>query len=67
MSYAWIGLTYQRVEGKFEWNINHHSKYLNWCSRQPNGGHHCVQIRPSIECWINYSCSDGDYYICEIP
>jgi len=64
--YAYIGLTDQKVEGKFEWNINHNSKYTNWCSGGPFGGD-CVQISRSSGCWFDYVCSSVEHYICEIP
>ena len=71
MTQAWIGLNDQKVEGKFEWIINHNSKYTNWYNGLPNGYSNsyqdCVAIYYSDGSWWDSYCSVTYNFICEIP
>ena len=66
----WIGLTDRKVEGKFEWNINQFSMFINWCSHEPNNyanGEDCVELKPTIGCWNDIPCQLKAQFVCEIP
>ena len=73
MKDAYIGLTDQKVEGKFEWNINHNSKYTNWCPGEPNDDYSMedvVLIKHEYQkegCWNDIYDFFLAYFICEIP
>ena len=67
---SFIGLTDLKVEGKFEWDINHYSHYTNWCNGEPNdryGSEDAVFIRTISGCWNDVSISYYANFICEIP
>ena len=71
MDTAWIGLSDQKIEGTFEWYINHNSRYTSWHIGQPNGSsgsnEDCVNIFKDNEGWSDYFCDYKMPYICEIP
>ena len=69
MDHAWIGLNDQKVEGKYEWIINHNSKYTNWRFGRPNGSnlYNCVVIGRYDGYWNDDNCSYKFNFICEIP
>ena len=56
-----------KVEGKFQWYINHNSRYTNWYSGRPNGNGDCVYIKNYTGKWVDYYCTIKYDFICEIP
>ena len=67
---TWIGLHRDsRNKSRWLWVDGSSADYTNWDKGEPNdagGTENCVETFPRAGVWNDQTCSDYDYYVCEI-